>query len=95
MTVHEQKSNNNSNQKMNQSNSNDNSVPAKSPDFFQVITLFKKRKANFKLHATSRTKMRNYISNILYAGVTKEDFYNRNIVFDIYVLLTKKLNPFS
>ena len=94
MTLHEQKSNNNSNQKMNQSNSNDNSVPAKSPDFFQVITLFKK-KANFKLHATSRTKMRNYISNILYAGVTKEDFYNRNIVFDIYVLLTKKLNPFS
>ena len=26
----------------------------------------------------SRRKMRNYLSNISYAGVTKEDFYNRN-----------------
>ena len=44
---------------------------------------------------TSRRKMRNYLSNISYAGVTKEDFYNRNFVFQIYVLLTKNLNPFS
>ena len=27
---------------------------------------------------TSRRKMRNYLSNTSYAGVTKEDFYNRN-----------------
>ena len=44
---------------------------------------------------TSRRKMRNYLSNISYAGVTKEDFYNGNFVFQIYVLLTKNLNPFS
>lgn len=28
-------------------------------------------------------------------GITKEDFYNENVVFDVYALLTKNLNPFS
>ena len=28
-------------------------------------------------------------------GITKEDFYNENFIFDIYLLVTKNLNPFS
>ena len=38
--------------------------------------------------------MRNYLSNIAYNSVVREDFYNRNFVFDIYILLTIDLNPF-
>ena len=30
-----------------------------------------------------------------YTGVTKQDFYSGNFVFDVYVLLTKNLSPFS
>ena len=29
-----------------------------------------------------------------YVSINKEDFYNRNFVFDIKTLLTKNLNPF-
>ena len=28
-------------------------------------------------------------------GISKEDFYNENFVFDVYALITKNLNPFS
>ena len=28
-------------------------------------------------------------------GINKEDYYNENFVFDVYLLLTRKLNPFS
>ena len=40
-------------------------------------------------------KLRNFLSNIAYVGINKEDYYNRNFVLDIYLLLTKNLNPFS
>ena len=33
--------------------------------------------------------------NISYNGITEEDVSNKNFVFDIYVLLTKNLDPFS
>ena len=48
-----------------------------------------------KPYFTTRIKARNYLSNIAYSGVFREDFYNWNFVFDIYVLLTENLNPFS
>ena len=74
----------------NNNNNNKNSVSVKSPDFFQGNHAIKKeRKTNLKPYMTSRIKTRNYLSNISYAGVTKEDFYNRNFVFDIYLLLIK------
>ena len=76
-------------------NNNNNSKSVKSPDFFQDNNSIKKNKKNLKPYATSKIKTRNYISNISYAGVTKEDFFNRNFVFDIYVLLKKNLYPFS
>ena len=48
-----------------------------------------------KPYTTTRIKTRNYLSNIVYHGVIREDFYKRNIVFDISILLTKNLNTFS
>lgn len=28
-------------------------------------------------------------------GINKENYYNKNFIFDVYFLLTKNLNPFS
>ena len=36
----------------------------------------------------------NFLSKILCDGINKEDFYNENFIFDIYLLVTKKFNPF-
>ena len=35
------------------------------------------------------------MSNIVYVGINKESFYNENFIFDVYLLVTKDLNPFS
>ena len=43
----------------------------------------------------SRIKSRNFLSNISYIDIKKSDFYNKNFVLDVYVLLVKNLNPFS
>lgn len=43
----------------------------------------------------ARIKARNYLTNISYKGVTKEDLFNGNFVFDVSVLLANNLNPFS
>ena len=48
-----------------------------------------------KPYTTTRIKSRNFLSNISYVGINKEDFYNQNFVFDIYALMTTNLNPFS
>ena len=50
---------------------------------------------HLKPYTTSRTKLRNYLSNISHSGITKENFYKGNFSFDIYILLTKNLNFFS
>ena len=44
---------------------------------------------------TRSIKSRNFFSNISYAGINKQDFYIDNFVFDVYLLMTKNLNPFS
>ena len=66
---------------------------AKSPDFTQDNKLSVK-KLDRKC-TTTRIKSRNFLSNIFYLGINKEDFYNENFIFDIYLLMTKNLNPFS
>ena len=48
-----------------------------------------------KKYTTTRVKSRNFLSNIAYVGISKEDYYNENFVFDVYLFLTKNLNPFS
>ena len=40
-------------------------------------------------------KSRNFLSNISYTGINKNNFYNENFILDVYVLLVKNMNPFS
>ena len=35
------------------------------------------------------------MSNIANVGINKEEYYNKNFIFDVHLLLTKNLNPFS
>ena len=46
-------------------------------------------------YSPTRIKSRNFLSNISYTGISKNDFYNENFILDVYVLLVKNLNPFS
>ena len=62
---------------------------AKSPDFFQD------NKPSERKYTTTRIKSRNFLSNISYVGINKEDFYDENFIFDVCLLVTKNLNPFS
>ena len=61
---------------------------AKSHDFFQD------NNAVGKKHTTTCIKSRNFLSNIAYVGINKEDYYNRNFIFDFYLLLKKKSKSF-
>ena len=63
---------------------------AKSQDFFQDNNT-----ALGKRYTTTRIKSRNFLSNIAYFGISKEDYYNENFIFDVYLLVTKNLNQFS
>ena len=62
----------------------------KSQDFFQS----NKGKIERK-YTTRRIKSRKFLPNIAYVGINIEDFYNENFIFDVYLLITKNLNPFS
>ena len=46
-------------------------------------------------YSPTRVKSRNFLSNISYNSVSKCDFYNENFILDVYILLVKKVNPFS
>ena len=46
-------------------------------------------------YSPTRTKSRNFLCNISYTGINKNDFYNKSFILDVYVLLVKNLNPFS
>ena len=43
----------------------------------------------------TRIKSRNFLTNISYNKVKKQDLFDRSFVFDIYILATKNINPFS
>ena len=62
---------------------------SKSPDFFQD------NKPSERRYTTTRIKSRNFLSNISYVRINKEDFYNENFIFDVCLLVTKNLNPFT
>ena len=55
----------------------------KSQDFFQD------NNPPGKTYNTTRIKSRNFLSNIAYVGITKEDFYNKNFIFDVYMFLPR------
>ena len=61
---------------------------AKSQDFFQDNNAIRKK------YTTTRIKSRNLLSNIAYVGINKEDYHKKNFIFDVYLLLTKSLDPF-
>ena len=84
-------SNNDNNENENKPDMTDGS--AKSPDFFQDNKPSNKRSE--RKYTTTRIKSRNFLTNISYVGINKEDFYNENFIFDICLLVTKNLNPFS
>ena len=79
-------------QKQNMMPNKEHSESAKSSDFFQNNHAIKKCS---KAYTTTIIKSRNFLSNISYVDINKEDFYNKNFIFDIYELLVKNLNPFS
>ena len=62
---------------------------AKKQDLFQDNNTIGKR------YAATRVRSRNFLSNIAYVGINKEDYHNENFVFDVNLLFTKNLNPFS
>ena len=66
---------------------------AKSPDFFQGNNKSSVEK-NERKYTTTRIKSRNLLSGISYVGINKEDFYNENFICDVYLSVTKNLNPF-
>ena len=51
------------------------------------ITLSEKN--NIQPYTTTKIKSGDFLLNISYGGINKEDFYNRNVVFDVYSLITK------
>ena len=63
--------------------------PVKSQDFFQD------NNPPGKKYIATRVNSRNFLSKIAYVGLNKEDFYNDNFIFDVYLLATKNLNLFS
>ena len=46
-------------------------------------------------YTITRIKSRNFLSIIAYFRINKEDYYNENFIFDVQLLVTKNLNPFS
>ena len=42
-----------------------------------------------------QNKIANFLTNILYNGVKEEDLFDRSFVFDVNILTTKNINPFS
>ena len=58
----------------------------------------KKRKyetKKIKPYNMTQIKSQNFLTNISYSGVKEEDLFDRSFVFNIYVLTTKNINPFS
>ena len=82
---------NNSNENENKPDMTDGS--AKCLDFFQDNELSNERSE--RKYTATRIKSRNFLSNISYVGINKEDFYNDNIICDFYLFMTKNLNSFS
>ena len=62
---------------------------AKSQDFFLDNNVIGKK------YTTTPIKSINFLSNIAYVGINKQKYHNQNFIFDVHLLLTKNLNPFS
>ena len=65
---------------------------AKSRDFIHDNNNSSKPECRY---TTTRIKSLTFLSNISYVRINKEDFYNENFILNVYLLVTKNLNPFS
>lgn len=70
------------------------------PSFFLCNDAYTKRKySNHVVLATrynnKRIKARNFLKNIVYSALNKNDHLNRASVVNAYTLLTQNSNPFS
>ena len=79
---------------------NETTEAEKSHDFFPSEKSIAKRKrvrytATRIKYSPTRQKSRNFLSNISYNSISKADFYNKNFILDVSILLVKNLNPFS
>ena len=72
-------------------------LPEKSQDSsYKIVNRHKIRYTATRIkYSPTRIKSRNFLSNISYTGINKNDFYNENFILDVYMLLVKNLNPFS
>ena len=57
--------------------------------------LFQDNKAIKVKYTTTKIKSRNFLSNVAHVAINKEDSYNNNFIFDVYLLVTKNLNLYS
>ena len=61
-------------------------VSEKGQDFSQDNKIVNRQKIRYTAtrikYYTTRIKSRNFLSNIAYTGISKEDFYNKNFIFD-------------
>lgn len=48
-----------------------------------------------KRYTTTRIKSRKFLPNISNNDVKEEDLHDRSFIFNVYMLITKNLNPFS
>ena len=74
--------------------------PEKNQDFYPTEKSIIKRSrvryiASRIKYSPTRIKSRNFLSNIGYTSVNKTDFYSKNFILDVYILIVKNLNPFS
>ena len=79
---------------------NSTELSEKSQDFSQqnnkIVNCHKIRYIATRIkYSPMRIKSRNFLSNISYTGINKNDFYNESFILDVYVLIVKNLNPFS
>ena len=72
----------------------DKDESAKNQDFLQNNNVIEK-KFILILYTTTKIKARISLSNIAYNSVNDLTTLNRNFCFDVYVLVTKNLNPLS
>ena len=72
----------------------DKDESAKNQDFLQNNNVIEK-KFILRLYTTTKIKARISLSNIAYNSVNDLTTLNRNFCFDVYVLVTKNLNPLS
>ena len=55
----------------------------------------KKKYLTKKFKPYSMTRIKDLSTNISYNNIKEEDLLDRNFVFDVYMLTTKNINPFS